>query len=181
MHKPFVLINVTAGASPIPQRRQPNKTPQSAADVSSYVAEPWYHGNISCDVAEERLNAQDSDHFLVRKSQSQPGKYVLTVRYGKTTKHFMVREENQCYEVEGSERIFSSLQELIAFYKKHYLTVGWELLTTPCPPQRLKPHPSPIEIQGVSISIVLGEVCNRYSGISLLLLPTHWYQNTCPN
>ena len=133
-------------------------TPQAHADVSTYVEEPWYHGDISCDVAEERLTALDSDNFLVRKSQSQPGKYVLSVSYGKAMKHFMIRKENQRYEVEGAERIFSSLQELVAFYNEHYLTTDWELLTIPCPPQRLKPRhprPSPISVQGVSISIII--------------------------
>ena len=133
-------------------------TPLAQADVSTYVEEPWYHGDISFDVAEERLTALDSDNFLVRKSQSQPGKYVLSVSYGKAMKHFMIRKENQCYQVEGAERIFSSLQELVAFYNVHYLTTDWELLSTPCPPQRLKPRqprPSPISVQGVSISIII--------------------------
>ena len=51
-------------------------------DVSIIVEEPWYHGDISWEDAEQRLNAQDSDCFLMRKSQSQPGKYVLSVSYG---------------------------------------------------------------------------------------------------
>ena len=127
-------------------------TPLFIADVSTYVHEPWYHGDISCDVAEERLEAQDSDCFLVRKSRSQPGNYVLSLSYGKVMKHFVIRKENRRYEVEGTEKSFGSLQELIAYYKEHYLTTDWERLTTPCPPQRLNPHPSLISVQGVSIS-----------------------------
>ena len=126
-------------------------TPCSQADVSTVVDEPWYHGDISWRVAEERLNKQDSDCFLVRKSQSQPGKYALSVRYGGIVKNFVIHKDNQRYEVEGTEMQFSSLQELVAFYEEHYLTTDWERLTTPCPPKRLKPRPSRISVQGVNI------------------------------
>ena len=133
-------------------------SPRIQADVSTVVQELWYHGDISWQLAEERLNKQDSDRFLVRKSQSQPGKYALAVRYGGIVKHFVIHKENQRYEVEGTEKSFGSLQELVAFYKEHYLTTDWERLTTPCqpqrlkprPPQRLKPRPPPIPVRGVN-------------------------------
>ena len=133
------------------QRVAPVTSPCYRADVSTVVHEPWYHGDISWEVAKERLEAQDSDRFLVRKSQSQPGKYALSVRYGGIVKNFVIRKDNQRYEVEGTEMQFSSLQELVAFYEEHYLTTDWERLTTPCPPKRLKPRPSRISVQGVNI------------------------------
>ena len=124
-------------------KRRSVPTPKYQADVSSLVHEPWYHGDISWEDAEERLEAQDSDCFLVRKSQSQPGEYVLSVSFGRVIKDFgiCIRKESQCYEVEGAEKQFSSLEELIFFYKDHYLTVDGMMLTTPCPPPRLKPIP----------------------------------------
>ena len=124
-------------------KRRSVPTPKYQADVSSLVHEPWYHGDISWEDAEERLEAQDSDCFLVRKSQSQPGEYVLSVSFGRIIKDFgiCIRKESQCYEVEGAEKQFSSLEELVAFYKDHYLTVDGMMLTTPCPPPRLKPIP----------------------------------------
>lgn len=124
-------------------KRRSVPTPKYQADVSSLVHEPWYHGDISWEDAEERLEAQDSDCFLVRKSQSQPGEYVLSVSFGRIIKDFgiCIRKESQCYEVEGAEKQFSSLEELVAFYKDHYLTVDGMTLTTPCPPPRLKPIP----------------------------------------
>ena len=129
-------------------------SPRIQADVSTVVQELWYHGDISWQLAEERLNKQDSDRFLVRKSQSQPGKYALAVSYGGVLKHFVIHTENERYEVEGTEMQFSSLQELVAFYEDHYLTTDWERLTTPCPPKRLKPRPSPISVQGVNILLL---------------------------
>ena len=124
-------------------KRRSVPTPKYQADVSCLVQHPWYHGDISWEDAEERLEAQDSDCFLVRKSQSEPGKYVLSVSYGGVVKDFgiCIHKEDQCYEVEGAAEPFSSLEELVAFYKDHYLTVDGVMLITPCPRPRLKPTP----------------------------------------
>ena len=124
-------------------KRRSVPTPKYQADVSCLVQHPWYHGDISWEDAEERLEAQDLDCFLVRKSQSEPGKYVLSVSYGGVVKDFgiCIHKEDQCYEVEGAAEPFSSLEELVAFYKDHYLTVDGVMLITPCPRPRLKPMP----------------------------------------
>ena len=109
------------------------------ADVSTLVREPWYHGDIPWQVAKERLNKQKSDCFLVRKSQSQPGKYIISVRYGGEVKHHIVRKENQHYEVEGTKKPFDSISKLVSHYKTHYLSPEGETLSTVCS-SRLKPH-----------------------------------------
>ena len=96
-------------------------TPCSQADVSTVVDEPWYHGDISWRVAEERLNKQDSDCFLVRKSQHQEGKLVISVKYGRVIKHHTVLTKYPYYEVEGTEKRFSSMDELIAYYQDNFL------------------------------------------------------------
>ena len=132
--------------------------PRFAADVSILVEEPWYHGDISWEDAEERLNAQDSDCFLVRKSQSQPGKYVLSVSYGGVVNHFPVCKEDQHYEVEGTENPFTSLSELVAFYKNHFLSPDEEMLTTHCPRPRLTPRKNFTLIKGMNerASVITG-------------------------
>ena len=67
--------------SPTPTARR-----SARADNDSLVQKPWYHSDISWEKSVERLKAQDSDCFLVKKSQSQPGKYVLCVSYGEDIK-----------------------------------------------------------------------------------------------
>ena len=124
------------------------------ADNDSLVQKPWYHGDITWEDSEERLRAQDSDCFLVRKSQHQEEKLVISVRYGQEVKHHTVGTKYQYYEVEGTEKPFSSMDELIAYYQHHFLSTEEELLTIPCPRPTLTPHmkqPPQMEIPGMSV------------------------------
>ena len=126
------------------------------ADNASLVQRRWYHGDISWQEAKKRLTAQDSDCcYLVRKSQHQPGNYVISVMYGGKVKHHTVLTiKYQYYEVEGTEKPFSSMDELIAYYQDHFLSTEEELLTIPCPRPTLTPHmkqPPQMEIPGMSI------------------------------
>ena len=120
-------------ASPTPRTKFSGQ-----ADISTLVCEPWYHGDIPWQVAKERLNKQKSGCFLVRKSQSQPGKYVISVKWGEV-KHHTVREENQHYEVEGTKKRFHSMSALVSHYKTHCLSPEGETLLSFCS-SRLKPH-----------------------------------------
>ena len=67
-----------------------NPTPSHKCDSFSLVEEPWYHGDCSWEEAKEKLIAEDPECFLVRKSQSQPEKYGLSVSYGEVMRHFTI-------------------------------------------------------------------------------------------
>ena len=112
----------------------------SRADNTILVPEPWYHSKISKKEAVKRLAAQKFDCFLVRKSQHQAGKYKLSVNYGRVIKHHTIREKNQLYEVEGTEQSFSTLSELVAYFKNHYISTDQELLVNACPRPTLRPR-----------------------------------------
>ena len=101
-------------------------------DVPCHVDNPWYHGNITSLEAEKRLKTENSDCFLVRRSQSKPGNYSLSVKYKGVVRHFLVHNECEYYEVGGTETRFSSLEELVDHYKYNYLSAKGEKLTTPC-------------------------------------------------
>lgn len=113
--------------------------PIHRADFTPYVQKPWYHGDISWEEAKERLKVQGSDCFLVRKSQSQPGKYDLSVSFGGVIKHYPIRVQNQCCEIEGTETSFKSLDKLIVYYKNNYISTQEDVLTTPCQRPTLTP------------------------------------------
>ena len=116
----------------------PNMASGRAAN-SNLVHEPWYHGDCTWELAKKRLLKQKSDCFLVRKSQSQPGKYVISVKYGGALKNHTICEKDQHYEVEGTEKQHSSLKHLVAYFSNHYLSTEQEILTTPCPRPTLTP------------------------------------------
>jgi len=138
---PSPSISLSAKADTITPPTSPTPTIRSEAraEIYEFVEEPWYHGDISWTVAEERLKALSSDCFLVRKSKSEEGKYIMSVKYGGVTKHHRICVQNQRYEVEGTKKQFSTLQQLIAYYKQHPLSTEWERLVKPCSPPRLMP------------------------------------------
>ena len=147
MHQP-------APSQPTPKTEPRLRTAPSVSCNDHAAQETWYHGNISRMVAKERLNAQDSDCFLVRMSQSQLGKYVISVRYGEDIKHHMVCEENQFYKVEERTKRFQSLNELVAYYENRRLSRDGEMLIKPCPPPRPVPskeHSQSLLGQGMNI------------------------------
>lgn len=136
--------------SPTPTARR-----SARADNDNLVQKPWYHSDISWEKSEERLAAQDSDCFLVRKSQHQEGKLVISVKYGGVIKHHTILTKYQYYEVEGTEKKFSSMDELIAYYQDNFLSTEEEVLTTSCPRPTLprSPHmkqPPQMEIAGMN-------------------------------
>ena len=64
--------------------------------------------------------------------------------YGREVKHHTVGTKYQYYEVEGTEKPFSSMDELIAYYQKSFLSTEEELLTIPCPRPTLMKQPPPV-------------------------------------
>ena len=105
---------------------------QTRGDVPHHVDNSWYHGNISSWEAEKRLKAEKSDCFLVRRSQTQSENYTLSVRYKGVVRHFLVHNKHECYEVDGTETAFGSLEELVDYYKHHCVSAKGEKLTTSC-------------------------------------------------
>ena len=107
-------------------------------DVPHHVDNSWYHGNISSWEAEKRLKAENSDCFLLRRSQTQPENYTLSVRYKGVVRHFLVhnkhnkRNNREYYEVDGTDTQFGSLEDLVDYYECHCVSAKGEKLTTPC-------------------------------------------------
>ena len=68
----------------------------------------------------------------MRRSQSKPGNYTLSVKYKGVVRDFLVHNKRGYYEVDGTETQLGSLEELVDYYKYHYLSAKGEKLTTPC-------------------------------------------------
>lgn len=92
----------------------------SSFDVNDKFS--WYFGALSRQEATEMLQNQESGVFLVRDSSSLKG-FVLSVTEGAKVSHYIISS----VVIDGLERfqmgdqIFIDLQEILSFYKKHYL------------------------------------------------------------
>lgn len=93
----------------------------------------YYHGLISSRTATVVLGKAVNDGcFLIRDSQSQPGNFVLSVRYGGNVYHILIFHEAGEYfldsssENEGRVDRFTSLEDLVLFGMSHELRVADE-------------------------------------------------------
>ncbi|XP_033643142.1 breast cancer anti-estrogen resistance protein 3-like isoform X2 [Asterias rubens] len=87
-------------------------------DIRSHA---WFHGGISRDKV-EKLLVSDGD-FLIRDSISQPGNYVLSVRWRSAPMHFVINrvilQANSPYasvQYQFEKECFDSIPSLVRFY-----------------------------------------------------------------
>lgn len=78
---------------------------------------PWYHGKITRQTAENLLMKQNFDGaFLLRASESSPGDFSLSVRFGGSVQHFKILRD-------GAGKYFlwvvkfNSLNQLVEYHR----------------------------------------------------------------
>ena len=87
---------------------------------------PSFHGELTGEEANERLNSKGIHCYLVRYSKTWKC-YVLCVRYTKGTRAFfshitmVVRDKKLWLDPEGEKKEFKSLDDLLSHYKKNSL------------------------------------------------------------
>ena len=94
----------------------------------------WFFGNIKRAEAEKKLlnNGLPTGTFLVRKAESSPGNFSLSIRHGESIKHYRVRTLDIGGYFIDARASFTHLHELV----NHYLQDPDGLvcaLTLPCP------------------------------------------------
>ena len=90
------------------------------------------------EIVHGKMLRRGSEHKVSGEEESKSAReYGLSVSYRGDVRHCTIRTEDQCSEVEEKKKPFSSIQELVAFYKDHYLTVDGMTLVTPCPPPKM--------------------------------------------
>ncbi|XP_072808853.1 SHC-transforming protein 3 isoform X2 [Vicugna pacos] len=82
-------------------------------------AEPWYQGEMSRKEA-ERLLKTDGD-FLVRKSATNPGSFVLTGMHNGQAKHLLLVDPEGT--IRTKDRIFDSISHLITHHLENSLPI----------------------------------------------------------
>ena len=92
----------------------------SISIVSNLEMRPWFHGNTTRVEAELTLSSEVNGSFLVRNSESKPGKYVTSIRHEGSTRHYIINMDplTSQYNFGTPELSFQSLPELIAHHSK---------------------------------------------------------------
>uniref|UniRef100_H2YNL4 Growth factor receptor-bound protein 2 n=1 Tax=Ciona savignyi TaxID=51511 RepID=H2YNL4_CIOSA len=99
----------------------------------------WYHGKISRVKAEQSLNKPHypDGAFLIRESESSPGDFSLSVKYGNAVQHFKVLRD-------GAGKYFlwvvkfGSLNELIKYHREQSISRTQKIMLVDLPIESFK-------------------------------------------
>ena len=93
----------------------------------------WYHGWISRETAEERLNKVPYHCFLIRENGAN---FSLSVKHQGDVSHILIEKDASGYELTGTDRKFDTLLQLVDFYMTNSILGNLQLSS-------LCPRPSP--------------------------------------
>ena len=91
----------------------------------------WYHGNISDEQVNKALGYTNNNVFLVRQSGSN---LILSKRMFGWVSHDIIHHSPEGYRLEGKEKVFESVAEMIAHYQQFPIT-GDQILGSPADKQ----------------------------------------------
>ncbi|XP_030068032.1 protein-tyrosine kinase 6 isoform X2 [Microcaecilia unicolor] len=103
------------------------------AQREAVEAQSWFFENLSRSEAVKKLMSPTNrtGAFLIRVSEKQGFKYVLSVRNEESVKHFKIFQNSQGEFHLNTKSKFKKLEDLIEYYKSTNLSDGL-ILTTPC-------------------------------------------------
>ena len=87
--------------------------------ASSVKIHHWFHGDITRAEAELTLSSEINGSFLVRKSQSKVGEYVLSLYHDRSTQDYRIQKDplTSQYHI-NPKQSFLNLAELTAHHSK---------------------------------------------------------------
>lgn len=109
-----------------------HRNPALTSRMPSMTEQQWFHGVISRDLAESRLQAyqeaEETGHFLVRRSLNKQGLLVLTVQYPDKIHHNVINRVGPGYQYMNFGICFASPVFLVEYYQSrpdyHGRTLG---------------------------------------------------------
>ncbi|NWW08281.1 SHC3 protein, partial [Oreocharis arfaki] len=97
----------------------PSSRAASGTEAEELSTEPWYQGEMSRKEAEQLL--KKCGDFLVRKSTTNPGSYVLTGMHKGQAKHLLLVDPEGT--VRTKDRVFDSISHLINYHLENNLPI----------------------------------------------------------
>lgn len=110
------------------------------AQGESIAAQTWYYGKMNrFEATNHLLSPENADRaFLVRLSEKDGVRYVLSVKSGKRVRHFKVGEAEGRFYLEQTQS-FTTLMDLVEFYSTHS-TGHLDILGQPCTKREPQPQ-----------------------------------------
>ncbi|CAK8689174.1 unnamed protein product [Clavelina lepadiformis] len=113
------------------QQRQLELHPSEAISLRDFdpllplEKQSWFHGAITRDEANRRLDKEVEGSYLVRNSESVPNNYSLSLRTLNETIHMVISRTRDGFWILGEfSAPFHSIPEMVAFYATHRLKIN---------------------------------------------------------
>ena len=104
-----------------------------SADIE-LQGQAWYHGWISRETAEERLNKVPYNCFLIRENDTKGNNLSLSMKQQGEVSHFLIEKDSDGYELTQTDRKFNTLFHLVDFYMTNSVSDDpRHRLSSPCP------------------------------------------------
>ena len=109
--------------------------PQFTFLPAELQGQAWYHGLISRETAEERLNKVPYHCFLIRENDTTGSTLSLSMKHqGGGISHFLIEKDASGYELTGTDRKFDTLPQLVDFFMTNSISGNpHHRLSSPCP------------------------------------------------
>ncbi|CAF1544618.1 unnamed protein product [Rotaria magnacalcarata] len=98
--------------------------PVNGCDFNGNDETSWYFGQLSRSETNDLLHEQDPGTYLVRDSATLKGDFVLCVREGTKTMHYIINkieEDGETPRYKIGSNFFESMPALLRHYTTHYL------------------------------------------------------------
>ena len=101
------------------------------------IQNEWFHGRLSREECEQRMRRTESDCFLVRESANLANQLTLSLKNSREVRHFLILRGVDWFEVDGTFKQFSTMPDLVNYYRTHSITTDSnDKLTKHCPKTR---------------------------------------------
>lgn len=103
--------------------------PCPCAKPINYSNQPWFAGGMQREQAESELINRKNSTYLVRHRGHNSNEYAISIKYNNEVKHIKILTKDGHFQIAENRR-FSSIMELIEYYKHHSLKEGFRTLDT---------------------------------------------------
>ncbi|XP_055327371.1 1-phosphatidylinositol 4,5-bisphosphate phosphodiesterase gamma-2-like [Paramacrobiotus metropolitanus] len=85
-----------------------------------HLQEPWFHGHMTRKVAEEILEMRSKEEglFLVRNSQNDPQKFVISFNASNAPRHLSIDHEKRLFHIDPTVKGFEALREIVQHFQR---------------------------------------------------------------
>eukprot|EP00039_Didymoeca_costata_P015407 m.261250 g.261250 ORF g.261250 m.261250 type:complete len:724 (+) comp16217_c0_seq3:2230-4401(+) len=119
-------------------------------EVEKTNTKKWFHGSISREEADKRLQGGPEGTFLIRESLARRGAFSLSVKVRNRIRHTKVEFNDGLYAIPSLGPCKeANLGDVLDYYNHNMPQAGWSLLLHPCETESEESMSNPIKKESI--------------------------------